>query len=81
MSVLVTPNLLREDRDWPSAPPEIAAFHRRMPAYSPTLLLDAPDLAERLGVGRLLVKAETRRNESPVVQDPRCLLGHVPGDL
>ena len=65
MSVLVTPNPLREDRHWPSSPPEIAAFHRRMPAYSPTLLLDAPDLAERLGVGRLLVKAETRRMSLP----------------
>ena len=36
-----------------------------MPAYSPTLLLDAPDLAERLGIGRVLVKAETRRMGLP----------------
>lgn len=36
-----------------------------MPAYSPTLLLDAPDLAEHLGLGRILIKAETRRMGLP----------------
>jgi diaminopropionate ammonia-lyase len=36
-----------------------------MPAYSPTLLLDAPEFAERLGVGRVVVKAETRRMGLP----------------
>ncbi len=65
MTAKVTINPLRDGQDW-SAPPEaIADFHRRMPAYSPTLLLDAPDLAERLGVGRVLVKAETRRMGLP----------------
>ena len=36
-----------------------------MPAYSPTMLLDAPGLAADLGVGRLLIKAETRRMGLP----------------
>jgi diaminopropionate ammonia-lyase len=36
-------------------------FHRRMPAYSPTLLVNAPSIAEQLGVGRVLLKAETQR--------------------
>jgi len=65
MTALITPNKLSDGKQWPSPPPAIAAFHRRMPAYSPTLLLDAPDLAERLGVGRILIKAETRRMGLP----------------
>ncbi len=36
-----------------------------MPAYEPTLLFDAPDLAKDLGIGRLLIKAETRRMGLP----------------
>jgi len=36
-----------------------------MPAYSPTQLFDVPELAEQAGVGRLLVKAETRRMGLP----------------
>lgn len=36
-----------------------------MPAYEPTLLFDAPDLADDLGLGRLLIKAETRRMGLP----------------
>ena len=39
----------------------VRAFHRRMPAYAPTPLFDAPDVARSLGVGRVLVKAETHR--------------------
>lgn len=65
MTALITKNPLADGRDWPPAPPEVAQFHHRMPAYSPTLLLDAPDLAERLGVGRVVVKAETRRMGLP----------------
>ncbi len=61
MTARVTPNPLRDDRRWPVPPVAVGEFHHRMPAYSPTLLLDAPDLAERLGIGRILVKAETRR--------------------
>ena len=65
MTALITKNPLADGRDWPPAPSEVALFHHRMPAYSPTLLLDAPDLAERLGVGRVVVKAETRRMGLP----------------
>ncbi|MFQ5947373.1 MAG: diaminopropionate ammonia-lyase [Acidimicrobiia bacterium] len=36
-------------------------FHRRLPGYVPTRLVDAPVMADRLGVGRLLVKDEGRR--------------------
>jgi diaminopropionate ammonia-lyase len=36
-------------------------FHRRMPGYEETPLLDAPGLAEALGVGKVLVKDESSR--------------------
>ncbi len=47
----------------PFGPPDAAPreFHRRLPGYAVTPLLDAPTLADRLGVARVLVKAETRR--------------------
>ncbi|HMR76932.1 MAG TPA: diaminopropionate ammonia-lyase, partial [Polyangiaceae bacterium] len=61
----VTPNPLVDDAKWPPAPENLAAFHHRMPAYAPTLLLDAPDLAARFGVGRVVIKAETRRMGLP----------------
>lgn len=40
---------------------EAREFHRRLPGYEVTPLLDAPPLADRLGVARVLVKAETSR--------------------
>jgi len=40
---------------------EVLAFHRRLPGYEPTPLFCVPSLAERLGVGSLLVKAESSR--------------------
>ena len=36
-------------------------FHRLLPGYSPTPLVDLPRLAERFGVARLLVKDESSR--------------------
>ena len=36
-------------------------FHRRLPGYAPTPLLDAPALARRLGIGQLLIKNESSR--------------------
>jgi diaminopropionate ammonia-lyase len=39
----------------------VLAFHRRLPGYEPTALVDAPSLASGLGLGRLHVKNETRR--------------------
>ena len=38
-----------------------AAFHRSMERYRPSPLVDAPRTAERLGLGRLLVKLELDR--------------------
>ena len=46
---------------WPAPDPVVWAFHRRMPAYLATRLFDCPSLAQRYGVGRVLVKAETQR--------------------
>lgn len=43
-------------------PPTTAAdFHRSMPAYAATPLVELPELARALGVGRLLVKDESNR--------------------
>jgi diaminopropionate ammonia-lyase len=36
-------------------------FHRRLPGYAPTPLVDLPALAEASGVGRVVVKAEVER--------------------
>lgn len=50
-------------RDW-VAPPvttEAGAFHRSLPGYAPTPLVDVPALAAELGVGRMLVKDESSR--------------------
>jgi diaminopropionate ammonia-lyase len=49
--------------DVPSREP--LEFHRRLPEYAPTPLVDAPVLAERLGVARVLVKNEERRLTMP----------------
>ena len=65
MTALVTKNPLADGADWPPPPDSLAQFHHRMPAYAPTLLLDAPALAERFGVGRVVIKAETRRMGLP----------------
>lgn len=65
MSARVTKNPLADGASWPPVPSAIAGFHHRMPAYAPTLLLDAPGLARRFGVGRVVIKAETRRMGLP----------------
>ncbi len=41
--------------------PRPANFHRSMPGYQPSALADAPGVAERLGLDRLLVKMEVER--------------------
>lgn len=56
MTATVIHNSLRDGRAWPPAPLAVADFHRRMPAYEPSPLFDAPDLATDLGIGRLLVR-------------------------
>lgn len=43
------------------AAPAARAFHRSLPGYSPTPLVDLPALAEHLGVGRVVVKDESSR--------------------
>ena len=53
----------RAARDWTCAAPDAAAakFHRQLPGYASTPLVEAPDLAAGLGVGRLFVKDESAR--------------------
>ncbi len=36
-------------------------FHRRLPGYAPTPLVDAPEIARVLGVGKVLLKNESSR--------------------
>jgi diaminopropionate ammonia-lyase len=50
-------------RDWrnDSVAPSAREFHRRLPGYAPTALVDLPSLALELGVGRVLVKDESSR--------------------
>ncbi|WP_026403905.1 diaminopropionate ammonia-lyase [Actinomadura rifamycini] len=53
-------------RDRPSGPPPapraaVAAFHRTLPGYAPTPLVELPALAAELGVRRLFVKDESSR--------------------
>src|SRR5690348_1995057 len=45
----------------PAAGREPLAFHRRLPGYAPTSLVDAPTLARRLGIGLVWVKDESSR--------------------
>lgn len=40
-------------------------FHRKLPGYAPTPLVDAPELAAYLGVGKLWVKDESLRLDLP----------------
>jgi diaminopropionate ammonia-lyase len=53
----------RDARDWTCEAPDddAAAFHRALPGYEPTPLVEAPALAAELGVGRLFVKDESAR--------------------
>ncbi len=50
-------------RDWtaPAVPDDALRFHRSLPGYAPTPLVDVPALAAELGVGRVLVKDESAR--------------------
>jgi diaminopropionate ammonia-lyase len=53
----------RDARGWTCEPPDddAAAFHRGLPGYAPTPLVEAAALAAELGVGRLFVKDESAR--------------------
>ena len=50
-------------RTWHAPPLELESriFHRALPGYMPTPLVELPSLAAELGVGRLLVKEEASR--------------------
>ncbi|MFI7099583.1 diaminopropionate ammonia-lyase [Streptomyces sp. NPDC050161] len=43
------------------APADVRAFHAELPGYAATPLVELPDLARELGVGRLFVKDESSR--------------------
>lgn len=45
----------------PSEEEDARAFHRELPGYRPTPLVDLPGLARQLGVGRILLKDESKR--------------------
>ena len=45
----------------PPPPGEVVAFHRTLPGYSPTPLVELPALATELGEGRVFVKDESQR--------------------
>jgi len=45
----------------PRSSGSVYTFHRRLPGYEDTPLMDLPALAERLGVARVLVKDESSR--------------------
>ena len=45
----------------PAEPAEVTAFHAGLPGYQPTPLVELPDLAGELGVGRVYVKDESAR--------------------
>src|SRR4028118_619324 len=51
----------REALDGPAPDRAPLGFHRRLPGYEETPLVDAPGIAEDLGVGRVWVKDESSR--------------------
>ena len=57
---LVNPNA-REALDGPYPDRRPQQFHRRLPGYEETPLVDAPKLAGALGVGKVFVKDESNR--------------------
>jgi diaminopropionate ammonia-lyase len=59
MRVLANPLRGPVRRDAPDGDP--LAFHRRLPGYAPTPLVEAPAIAAKLGVDALFVKDESQR--------------------
>ena len=45
--------------------PKPLELHEKLPHYAPTPLIDAPPIAERLGLSRVLVKDESQRFGMP----------------
>lgn len=51
-----------EARSWRTErAPEVIDFHRSIPGYAPTRLIEVPALAAELGIARVLVKEESAR--------------------
>jgi diaminopropionate ammonia-lyase len=59
-AVVRNPNR-RHGKVGPTATRAPLAFHRRLPGYAPTALVDAPEIASALGVARVLIKVESSR--------------------
>jgi len=61
ISALVNANAVEtlDGQEFPDRSP--LRFHRRLPGYEETPLVDAPGLADALGVGKVLVKDESDR--------------------
>ena len=55
------------DRTWSCVTPDagVRDFHRSLPGYAPTELIELPALAEELGVGRVFAKYEADRFSLP----------------
>src|SRR5690606_9364756 len=53
----------RRDPTWiaPRPDPSATVFHRRLPDYAVTPLVELPVIARELGVGRVFAKDESRR--------------------
>jgi diaminopropionate ammonia-lyase len=60
-TILVNPARVRDEMPRSSPAEAPAAFHRRLPGYAPTPVVDAHALAADLGVSKLSVKDESRR--------------------
>jgi diaminopropionate ammonia-lyase len=60
IKILINPNA-REILDGPCPDRTPLRFHRRLPGYEETPLVDAPKLAGALGVGKVFVKDESSR--------------------
>jgi diaminopropionate ammonia-lyase len=54
-------NAIARASTFEGGPSSVRAFHRALPGYAPTPLVDAPALATEVGVARLLVKDESAR--------------------
>jgi diaminopropionate ammonia-lyase len=68
-----------------AVPDDVLEFHRGLPDYAPTPLVDLPALARELGVGRVLAKDESQRLGLPAFKGlgaswaiHRALAGHDP---
>ena len=88
MSIRTLVNMYaREVLDGPAPDQAPLAFHRRLPGYAKTPLVDAPGIAETLGVGKVWVKDESARLGLPAFKVLgaswavyKALLERLPGD-